>query len=92
LITSRVHPGETPSSYVCQGGFQFKFQPRPYIYAGLIDTLVSDDPIACDLRRRYAFYIVPMLNPDGVGPVSPSFPTTYRYAWATTGVLCRATI
>ena len=51
LITARVHPGETASSYVVQG---------------LIDHLTSSDSIAETLRQRYVFYVVPMLNPDGV--------------------------
>jgi len=33
---------------------------------GLVDFLVSDDPIAKQLRHQYVFKIVPMLNPDGV--------------------------
>lgn len=51
FITSRIHPGETPSSYVCQG---------------LIDYLISDDPGAVTLRKHLVFKIIPMLNPDGV--------------------------
>ena len=51
FITSRVHPGESPASFVCQG---------------LIDFLVSDQPAALALRDRLVFKIVPMLNPDGV--------------------------
>ncbi|KAF5404845.1 cytosolic carboxypeptidase 6 [Paragonimus heterotremus] len=51
FVTSRVHPGETPSSYVCQG---------------FIDFMVSDHPLAQDLRYHLIFKIVPMLNPDGV--------------------------
>ncbi|XP_059174977.1 cytosolic carboxypeptidase 6-like [Physella acuta] len=51
LITARVHPGETPSSFVCQG---------------IIDFLVSNHPIAKILRDHLVFKIVPMLNPDGV--------------------------
>ncbi|OUM69367.1 hypothetical protein PIROE2DRAFT_2661 [Piromyces sp. E2] len=50
-ITSRVHPGESPSSYVCEG---------------LIDFLVSNDPIAKILRDNLIFKIIPCLNPDGV--------------------------
>ena len=51
IITARVHPGETPSSYVCQG---------------LIEFLVSSHPVAKLLRENITFKIIPMLNPDGV--------------------------
>ncbi|XP_074641861.1 cytosolic carboxypeptidase 6-like isoform X2 [Tubulanus polymorphus] len=51
FITARVHPGETPSSFLCQG---------------IIDFLVSNHPIAKILRESLVFKIVPMLNPDGV--------------------------
>jgi murein tripeptide amidase MpaA len=51
VITSRVHPGEAQSSWVIQG---------------LIEFLLSDDPVAVRLRANYVFKIVPMLNPDGV--------------------------
>ncbi|CAH8619974.1 unnamed protein product [Schistosoma intercalatum] len=51
FVTARVHPGETPSSYVCQG---------------FIDFMVSNHSIAQQLREHLIFKIVPMLNPDGV--------------------------
>ncbi|ERE82863.1 cytosolic carboxypeptidase 6-like protein [Cricetulus griseus] len=51
FITGRVHPGETPSSFVCQG---------------IIDFLVSQHPVARVLREHLVFKIAPMLNPDGV--------------------------
>lgn len=50
-VLARVHPGESPSSFVCQG---------------LMDFLVSNHPIAKVLREYVVFKIVPMLNPDGV--------------------------
>lgn len=50
-ILCRIHPGESPSSYICQG---------------LMDFLVSSHPIARTLRDYIIFKIVPMLNPDGV--------------------------
>ncbi|KAM4574824.1 cytosolic carboxypeptidase 6 isoform 2-T2 [Fundulus diaphanus] len=51
FLTSRVHPGESPASFVCQG---------------VIDFLVSQHPVAQILRDHVIFKIVPMLNPDGV--------------------------
>ncbi|XP_071846417.1 cytosolic carboxypeptidase 6-like isoform X2 [Apostichopus japonicus] len=51
FITARVHPGESPASFVCQG---------------LIDFLISPHPVAKVLRDHIIFKIVPMLNPDGV--------------------------
>jgi murein tripeptide amidase MpaA len=51
VLTSRVHPGESNSSYIIQG---------------VMDYLVSDDEGAKYLRSNFVFKIVPMLNPDGV--------------------------
>lgn len=51
FFTARVHPGESPSSYVCQG---------------IIDFLISNHPVAQVLREHLVFMVVPMLNPDGV--------------------------
>uniref|UniRef100_A0A4W5RIB3 AGBL carboxypeptidase 4 n=1 Tax=Hucho hucho TaxID=62062 RepID=A0A4W5RIB3_9TELE len=51
VLTARVHPGESPASFICQG---------------VIDFLVSQHPIAAILRDHVIFKIVPMLNPDGV--------------------------
>ena len=51
ILTGRVHPGESNSSYVIQG---------------LIEFLLSNDQKANNLRKHYIFKIVPMLNPDGV--------------------------
>uniref|UniRef100_A0A672PKJ1 AGBL carboxypeptidase 4 n=1 Tax=Sinocyclocheilus grahami TaxID=75366 RepID=A0A672PKJ1_SINGR len=51
FLSARVHPGESPASFICQG---------------VIDFLVSQHPIAQVLRDHVIFKIVPMLNPDGV--------------------------
>jgi murein tripeptide amidase MpaA len=51
ILTSRVHPGESNASWVMEG---------------LIDFLVGDEFAARDLRDKFVFKIVPMLNPDGV--------------------------
>ena len=51
FVSARVHPVETPSSYVLEG---------------LLGFLLSEDPAAVGLRRRVVIKVVPMLNPDGV--------------------------
>ena len=51
IITSRIHPGESNASYMMKG---------------VIDYLISADPKASELRDKFVFKIVPMLNPDGV--------------------------
>jgi hypothetical protein len=51
VIDARQHPGEPLGSHVCE----------------VLTTLIlSDSTVGKLLRERYKFYIVPMLNPDGV--------------------------
>ncbi|KAL4449621.1 hypothetical protein ABPG74_007444 [Tetrahymena malaccensis] len=51
IICSRVHPGETNASWIMKG---------------MLDFLLSDHEIAVELRKKYIFRMIPMLNPDGV--------------------------
>lgn len=51
FISSRVHPGESNSSWMMKG---------------VIDFLVSNAPEARALREKFVFKIVPMINVDGV--------------------------
>ena len=52
FLSCRVHPGETPASYVLNGIFNF------------ITNEKSEQ--AKILREKFVFKIVPCLNPDGV--------------------------
>ncbi|XP_024137084.1 cytosolic carboxypeptidase 2 [Oryzias melastigma] len=51
VVTARVHPGETNSSWVMEG---------------FLDFLLGDSEDAQVLRDNFVFKVVPMLNPDGV--------------------------
>lgn len=51
IITSRIHPGESNSSFVVHG---------------VLEYLLSECEGARYLRNNFVFKIVPMLNPDGV--------------------------
>jgi len=52
IITSRVHPGETNSSFVFSGMFEMVTR--------------ASDPVAQYLRENFVIKMVPCLNPDGV--------------------------
>ncbi|XP_064020073.1 cytosolic carboxypeptidase 2 [Pogoniulus pusillus] len=51
VLSARVHPGESGSSWAMQG---------------FLDFLLSTHPDARLLRQLFVFKVVPMLNPDGV--------------------------
>ncbi|XP_042526057.1 cytosolic carboxypeptidase 3 [Dipodomys spectabilis] len=51
ILTARVHPGETNSSWMMKG---------------FLDYLLGDSSDAQLLRDTFIFKVVPMLNPDGV--------------------------
>eukprot|EP01065_Artemidia_motanka_P046805 TRINITY_DN717_c1_g1_i6.p1 TRINITY_DN717_c1_g1~~TRINITY_DN717_c1_g1_i6.p1 ORF type:complete len:728 (+),score=189.15 TRINITY_DN717_c1_g1_i6:1075-3258(+) len=51
VVTGRVHPGETNSSWVVKG---------------MLDFLTSNKVWSQDLLEQYRFVFIPILNPDGV--------------------------
>ncbi|XP_066490581.1 cytosolic carboxypeptidase 3 [Tiliqua scincoides] len=51
ILTARVHPGETNSSWMMKG---------------FLDYILGDSNNAHLLRDTFVFKVVPMLNPDGV--------------------------
>jgi murein tripeptide amidase MpaA len=56
MLTSRVHPGETGASWMIHG---------------IIDTLLNpkneeEKVLVNNLKDHFEFYIIPMLNVDGV--------------------------
>ncbi|KAH9508360.1 Cytosolic carboxypeptidase 2 [Bulinus truncatus] len=51
VITARVHPGESQASWMMKG---------------LLEFITGPDPVAKELRDKFIFKVVPMINPDGV--------------------------
>ena len=51
IISARVHPGESNSSFIMEG---------------IIEFILGNEKEAKVLRDTYVFKIIPMLNPDGV--------------------------
>lgn len=51
FFIARQHPMETSSSFVIEG---------------IISFLISDNSIAINLRAFFDFYIIPMINTDGI--------------------------
>lgn len=52
IVSARVHPGETPSSFAMEGLVRFLTR--------------EDDHVAAALRKAYVWRLIPVLNPDGV--------------------------
>jgi len=50
-VSARVHPGETPASYMLDG---------------FLKAILAKERRADALRKNYVFKIIPVLNPDGV--------------------------
>ena len=70
IVTSRVHPGETPSSFIMKGILHYITGCKIVTCTGsvliVILYFIGNTDIAVALRKHYIFKIVPMINPDGV--------------------------
>jgi murein tripeptide amidase MpaA len=51
VIIGRQHPGKTHASFILHG---------------MVNFLISRDPLADQLRENFEWLIIPMINPDGV--------------------------
>jgi hypothetical protein len=51
FVSARVHAGEVPAQHAFKGIFNLLMDPK--------------DLRARELRKRYVFKMIPMLNPDG---------------------------
>ena len=51
IVSARIHPGETNSSWMMKGFIEF---------------ILSDDPQAQYLRDRFVIRVIPMLNPGKI--------------------------
>lgn len=52
IVSARVHPGEVPAQHTFKGILSLLMDP--------------EDQTARELRARYVFKLIPMLNPDGM--------------------------
>jgi hypothetical protein len=71
VVTSRVHPGETPASWamqarVCAARTPSVQSPPLGAAQGLLQFATSESSEAAELRRAVVLKVVPVLNPDGV--------------------------
>lgn len=71
VVTARVHPGETNSSWMMEGLLSFLTSDTAHAHVSLAWTGSSSVLYHCThlsqaLRKCFVFKLVPMLNPDGV--------------------------
>ena len=56
ILTSRVHPGETNASWMMLGLLEILLNPKG----------TEEEELSMRLKDHFEFYIIPMLNVDGV--------------------------